>query len=145
MDIWRSDVLVVPPAFSKHVILVEVFGQGHIHPAHILLPVIGSTIMERVGDRIVPLFWREWVLPGLVQKLHNRQGHTGMVHRLQTEIIHEQTVFVSRRALCENAANVVVQVGGTRPETVLQVRRDPGPEVISDLVGRCSAGGSYQY
>lgn len=67
-----------------------------------------------------------------------------MVHRLETEVIHEEAVFVSGRTLCENPANIVVQVGGTRPETVLQVLRDPGPEVISDLVGRGSAGGSYQ-
>lgn len=104
VNIWRSHTLVVPrrPTFSKHVILSKVVVLRHIHPAHVLLPVVGGTIMKWVVDCVVPLLRREWELPGLVQELHNRRVKTWMIHRFETEIIHQETIFVSGSALCQN-------------------------------------------
>lgn len=139
INVWGSDVLAVPVTFSKQVILVWIALQRHVHPTHIFLVVLCGTIVEWSGNCVVPPLWGVWGLPVLAQQLHDWRVHTGMIHGLEADIIHEETILVSRRACCSYPAHVVIQIGSIGPETVLETLSDPGSEVIPDLVGRRSA------
>jgi hypothetical protein len=95
-----------------------------------------------IGWCVVPLLWGERGLPVFVQKLHNWRVNAGMIHGLETDIIHKETIFVSGRGCCSHPAHVVFQVSSTGPETALKISWDPRLEVFSDLVRRGSASDS---
>lgn len=141
-NVWGSHILVIPVTFSKHVIPVYVIVQGHVHPAHIFLPVLSGTIMIWGRDCVVPLLWGIWGLPVLAQNLYDWRA-IGLIHGLETDIIRKETIIISGRGCCIVPAYVVLQISSLRPDTVFKVLWDPGLEVLPDLVGRGSANDSY--
>jgi hypothetical protein len=143
VNVWGPHVLVIPIAFSEHMILVYVVGQRHIHPAYIFLPFFSGAVVIWGWCWVAPLLWGPWRLPVLAQNFYNWHIITRLIHGLETDVICEETIVISRCGCRVVPTYIVLQTSSAQPDTGLQALWDPRLEVFSDLVGCGSANNSY--